>query len=415
MTQHLFERTPTSSSQFDHSCLQIEQLEDRVLLSTVQIFAAGATGEELMRVNLNGPGSNLDVVEVGGNAAVGEFVEFRYDVDQQVDINKVVLNFINDAYDPSTGLDRNLTVDKVVVDGVVYEAEAANVYSTGTFDGNALISGYGLGDTLYGNGQIVFGTDPADGRQLKVRASGSTGEELLHVKVRNTNLVNPILATFVAPQGEPQDLFVTVNGDFDAGDVEIEFFNDLYQPEIGFDRNLRVDYVEVDGERFETEGPLVFSSGTYIAGEGVIARLGAGSEYLHANGTFRYSAFANDTVPPTVELGSTFLTTTPQAEIAFEILFRDNEEPRFPVGDPFTVLAPDGTTYTARSRNGGPVGDGSLVVVYVLRKQSGVWDNSDNGEYIISLQENFVQDAAGNFAPAQVVGSFVLNVDDVVG
>ena len=121
------------------------------MLSTVQVFAAGATGQEQMVVNV---GDTSFDVTVGGNP--GELQEFTFEVENRffpglpVSINGVTIEFVNDAFDPSTGLDRNLTVDKVVIDGVAYEAEDSSVYSTGTFNGDSLVSGFGLGETLYG-------------------------------------------------------------------------------------------------------------------------------------------------------------------------------------------------------------------------------------------------------------------------
>jgi hypothetical protein len=53
------------------------------------------------------------------------------------------------------------------------------------------------------------------------------------------------------------------------------------------DFNLQVDYVEVDGYRFESEDPSTWSNGTWDSGSGC-APGNKQSEFLHCNGGFFY-------------------------------------------------------------------------------------------------------------------------------
>ena len=45
----------------------------------------------------------------------------------------VGIGFSNDAFDPSIGLDRNLLVDRIVVDGVTAQTEDPSTFSTGIY------------------------------------------------------------------------------------------------------------------------------------------------------------------------------------------------------------------------------------------------------------------------------------------
>ena len=63
--------------------LSPETLEDRMMLSSVEIFAAGATGEENLDLPVHG-----EVVQaffnVGGDASTRQFERFTFETDQTV-------------------------------------------------------------------------------------------------------------------------------------------------------------------------------------------------------------------------------------------------------------------------------------------------------------------------------------------
>ena len=121
----------TSANEFrqDSNHLSVEPLEDRLMLSTVEIFAAGTTGEENFNLLVNG-----SVVQtfsnVGGDADSRNFVQFTFDTGQQLSPGDIGIEFFNDAFDPATGFDRNLVVDRIVVDGVTVQTEDASTFST---------------------------------------------------------------------------------------------------------------------------------------------------------------------------------------------------------------------------------------------------------------------------------------------
>lgn len=77
------ERANISLHQNQPNSLSLEALEDRMMLSSVEIFAAGATGEENLDLLVNG-----EVVQtffnVGGDASTRQFERFTFETDQTV-------------------------------------------------------------------------------------------------------------------------------------------------------------------------------------------------------------------------------------------------------------------------------------------------------------------------------------------
>ena len=69
--------------------------------------------------------------------------------------------------------------------------------------------------------------------------------------------------------------------------IRVAFTNDLYEPGT-IDRNLQVDRIQIDNTIYETEAETVFSTGTYLAADGIQPGFRQ-SEFLHSNGYFQYS------------------------------------------------------------------------------------------------------------------------------
>ncbi len=63
----------------------------------------------------------------------------------------------------------------------------------------------------------------------------------------------------------------------------------VFEPANGIDHNLRVDYIVIDGQVYQTEAPNVFSTGTWLASDGVQPGFRQ-QDTLHANGYFQYAA-----------------------------------------------------------------------------------------------------------------------------
>mgnify|MGYP000350835791 FL=1 len=76
--------------------------------------------------------------------------------DNPVSASDVRVNFLNDSYDPVTGVDSNVAIDRIEIDGVAFETEAANVFSTGTYTNGGIQPGFPQSETLHVNGYFQY-------------------------------------------------------------------------------------------------------------------------------------------------------------------------------------------------------------------------------------------------------------------
>ena len=122
----------------------------------IVIRAAGSIGDETMELRIGGV-TFATFVNVGGSAGTGVFNEFRYTLTGTVSPSQVSVALTNEL--GSYTYDRNLRVDWVSIGGVVYQSEAADVYSTGTFvSGVGIRPGYWRTEWLHGNGEFRYAT-----------------------------------------------------------------------------------------------------------------------------------------------------------------------------------------------------------------------------------------------------------------
>ncbi|MCA9167755.1 MAG: DUF4347 domain-containing protein [Planctomycetales bacterium] len=128
-------------------------------LLPITIYAAGETGNESMSLLIDG----VEVQRwdnVGGDATTRDFQTFTYNLDGITgDQVRVALN--NDLWDPQNGIDYNLIVDKIEIDGTILETEDPSVYSTGTWlPADGITPGYRLSETLHTIGYFQY-AEPA--------------------------------------------------------------------------------------------------------------------------------------------------------------------------------------------------------------------------------------------------------------
>ncbi|MEO1283173.1 MAG: carbohydrate-binding domain-containing protein [Pseudomonadota bacterium] len=98
--------------------------------------------------------ATYDAISSGGDT-------FVFETATTLSASQVQVAFTNDVYDPANGVDYNLIVDAIAIDGTRFETEDGTVYSTGTWrfeDG--ITSGFGRGDILHGLGSFSYGEDP---------------------------------------------------------------------------------------------------------------------------------------------------------------------------------------------------------------------------------------------------------------
>ena len=268
----------TSEKQHENS-LQLETLEDRMMLSTVQIIAAGVEGAERMQLRINDTPTQTWTVNDG--AYSGQFETFTYNTSATVTADQVRLQLINAQYDPANNIDYNIRVDAIVIDGVRFETEAPSVFSTATWKPeDGIVPGFRQSEYLHENGYFQF-ANQNNGSQITVRARGDEGGEQFNLRI-NGNVVGTYNTTTAY-----QSFSHAANGPVSSDQVRIEFINDVYDPANNIDRNLDVDYIQVDGQTFQTEAASTFSTGTWLPADGIQPGFRQ-SETLHANGYFQY-------------------------------------------------------------------------------------------------------------------------------
>ena len=260
--------------------------------SLIRFAAAGTTGEEIAQVIVNDEVVFETQVAPTLNSFGGVQTRSEYQVilDQNVDLNDIRIAFVNDGLTES-GEDRDLLVEYVLVrnnsTGEVQRTTAADdsTFSTGTFVDGTLESGFGRGFTLHTNGFFEF----ANSSRFFVFAGGSTGEEQFQVLVGDE-----VVGEFVAGSDEgrapiefsrTQTAFlVDVPEAVAIEDIRIQFTNDGSSAD-GTDRNLDVFGVQLDGRDYDSDS--AFSTGTFLASDGVVPGTGRGST-LHTNGFVQF-------------------------------------------------------------------------------------------------------------------------------
>ena len=267
--------------------LRMEPLEDRMMLSGVEVFAAGDLGGEQFALNIDG--QTVEIFTV-----TQELSTFEFQSDTPITADQVSIEFLNDQFDPENGIDANLIVDAIQIDGVRFETESPTVFSTGTFlDADGITPGFGRGEVLNANGFFQFSSAgaSADSTLIEVSAFGDVGTEQFNVIVDGD-----VLGTFTAST-EQESFFVSAAPGTTIGDLRIEFLNDQFDPSIGLDSNLTVDFVNVGGQTFQAEDTTVFSTGTFTDADGIVDGFGRGGT-LNTNGFLQFTAPLADSLGP---------------------------------------------------------------------------------------------------------------------
>ncbi len=149
-------------------------------------------------------------------------------------------------------------------------------------DGNECQAGGGMIPTIACGG--------IDSTIILIRASGTSFEgEFANLQLR---VAGEIIQTWETT-AEMADYAIELEGIIDPTDVEVRFTNDRATPTGVMpreDRNLRVDYVEIGGTRFQSESPRTYSVGVFAPGDMPVCGPGfKESELLSCNGYFQYA------------------------------------------------------------------------------------------------------------------------------
>ena len=130
---------------------------------------------------------------VGGDVDQRDFVRLTYQSDEPLTPGRVSVAFGNDHFDPNTGFDRNLLVDRIVVEGVEAQTEDASTFSTGIYrDG---LTGPGFFQTELFNVNAIFTyADPVvAGDWVDFTAVGTTGEEIVELVINDEVVQSPTM------------------------------------------------------------------------------------------------------------------------------------------------------------------------------------------------------------------------------
>lgn len=133
--------------------------------SVIDIAARGIEGTE--RFDLL-----IDDQVVASYATTTAQHTFRHLSTSIVAASQVKVQYTNDRYDPANGIDADLVVDFISVDGAVYQTEAPTTYSTGTWvTGSGFIPGFRQSETLHGNGYFHYDQSQLSPGQLSLESS----------------------------------------------------------------------------------------------------------------------------------------------------------------------------------------------------------------------------------------------------
>ena len=267
-----FHQKCTRTARYDSDLnLSLERLEDRLMLSTVEVFAAGATGQENLDIFINQQYVTT-FNNVGGDVDQRDFVQLTFETDQQLSPGDIGIAFGNDLFDAATGLDRNLLVDRIVVDGVTVQTEDPSTFSTGIWrDGQ---TGPGFYETELFNIDAIFTfadpvTSPNGGDRIEFNALGTTGDEIVELVI-NGQVVESF--GFNSAGNTQSFSFVSNDSDLSIDDIRIQFVNDLFDPAAGIDRNAQIfDFSLIDAQTgssttVRTTDSNVLSSGIFVRG-----------------------------------------------------------------------------------------------------------------------------------------------------
>ncbi len=201
---------------------------------TLVISARGNCGSETMVLEVNG----TDVrTWTNVSSTISDYTYTNYPG------GTVKIKFTNDG---NNGCDRNLFVDNVSVGNTIYQTE-----NTATRTG--------CGDTqwLWCNGNFNFGDlrGGSSSGNIIVRARGNCGSESFQLRVDGNTVLTETVNTSYATYSYPN---------YTSGIISVHFTNDT---NVGCDRNLYIDYIDVCGTTIQSESSNVVQTSNYTNGD----------------------------------------------------------------------------------------------------------------------------------------------------
>ena len=254
---------------------------------SVVVRAKGETGEEQFELRAG-------IRTIATKTAATKWTSFEFDLRAE-DVGEIQVEFINDYFDGS--FDRNLWIDYVEVGGVRFESEAPSTFAEGAWNqGQGCAPGFRQSERITCGGKFTYAEIDNDGEisvpqdpysvpigsgnhVAKVRARGQVGGERFAVRVGPQVLGHiPVTKDWRVYELRAETL--------SPGTLAVGYMNDWGDKPSDF--NLEVDYVELNGKRFQSEAPETFSNGTWSREGGCDTDGNPRTETLHCNGAFFY-------------------------------------------------------------------------------------------------------------------------------
>ncbi|MEM9644970.1 MAG: DUF4347 domain-containing protein, partial [Planctomycetota bacterium] len=144
--------------------------------SQIEVFAAGNENDETMQLWIDGSLAKT-WNDIGGNADARQFERYVFNASATVQAKDVQIFFTNDRYENDGEIDRNLRVDRIVVDGASFETESPTVFSTGTWQNGGVTPGFVQDETLHINGSFQFDAAAVSPGVIALESSNVTVDE----------------------------------------------------------------------------------------------------------------------------------------------------------------------------------------------------------------------------------------------
>lgn len=404
--------------------LQVECLESRMMLSSVAVNAAGDTGDEVIELQIKG-----ETVEVFELSTVTQ--QFVYESDQPVQASDVRVQFVNDLYLPEEGVDRNVRVDSIEIDGAEFRTDASNVFASGVWDNDsgAIVDGLGLGSSLQANGFFQYGlaveVEQIDfsGRTWDV-VEGSATTEVLSVDPSGALTIsgaNGPLAISTRIDVEPGTFYDFSSFAFRS--VEAGGFSSDSQPWATFGVDFYGDSgAQLGQSQFEVNtesGRDIFAELTPPAGTtSAYAWYWVDGFQADVNIPLQVEFFnvqavepVDDFVRPEAALVPTTLTNSNETIFNFAVDITDNLRIGQVPADSLTITGPGGFIADSILATGLPGNNDTFRrLIFFFQAPNGVFTPADNGIYQVALKPNKISDFAGNFAAETVLGNLEIAI-----
>lgn len=426
----------TSQKNHESSDLCLESLEDRMMLSTVSIHASGGTGQETLTVITGSEVRTFENVSTQGDV-------FQFETLQPIE-GDVVIEFNNDLYLPEQGIDRNLSVEKIVVDGRETFSTDQSVFAVGVWSQEAgdIVSGSGLGPTLHSNGSFTFAVDstPDNNVITSIPFANDTWD------VVDGTATTETLSSFgdtLTISGVDGPLAISTLIEFETGDevFELQFnasrdviegqFSPDFQPYATFG----IDYYDaagnkIEGETFNLNTPnnnFVFTEIQNPSNATVAALwIWVDGSDEGVNIPLRFSSFdltflnptGPDTSPPEIGISGPITSVIDDSTIGVPVFVSYNDDNGDLIfrDDAIIVEGPNGYSGFIQedlhpsTRVEFPGGNSFIAFAGLTPPADGEFGSDDNGIYSVRIAEGGFTDLLGNATPGRFIGTFELNL-----